>query len=129
MQQLLLPTNEFISSNTTLVCHIFILYSSRQYFYKILLTFFISLLTYPYCFRQLFYRHIPTPAAAKDISPADTAAKLAELVALGRSRISQIFLHWTAGHYVQLYDDHHFNIDAGGHGMQKAAPLFKRAAF
>jgi len=42
LQQLLLPTNEFISSNTTLICHIFILYSSRQYFYKILQTFFIS---------------------------------------------------------------------------------------
>ena len=37
--------------------------------------------------------------------PLLTAAKLAELVALGHNRISQIYLHWTAGRYAQLYDD------------------------
>ena len=47
-------------------------------------------------------------------APLLTAAKLAELVALGHNRISQIYLHWTAGHYGQLYDDYHFNIDADG---------------
>lgn len=44
-------------------------------------------------------------------APLLTAAKLAELVALGHNRISQIYLHWTAGRYGQLYDDYHFNID------------------
>ena len=47
-------------------------------------------------------------------APLLTAAKLAELVALGRNRISQIYLHWTAGRYGQLYDDYHFNINADG---------------
>lgn len=47
-------------------------------------------------------------------APLLTAAKLAELVALGHNRISQIYLHWTAGRYGQLYDDYHFNIDAAG---------------
>lgn len=47
-------------------------------------------------------------------APLLTAAKLAELVALGHNRISQIYLHWTAGRYGQLYDDYHFNIDADG---------------
>ncbi|MDO5380212.1 MAG: hypothetical protein Q4E98_04995 [Acidaminococcaceae bacterium] len=32
-------------------------------------------------------------------TPLLTAAALAELVALGRNRISQIYLHWTAGRY------------------------------
>lgn len=40
-------------------------------------------------------------------APLLTAAKLAELVALGHNRISQIYLHWTAGRYGQLYDDYH----------------------
>ena len=47
-------------------------------------------------------------------APLLTAAKLAELVALGHNRISQIYLHWTAGRYGQVYDDYHLNIDADG---------------
>lgn len=43
-----------------------------------------------------------------------TDAKLQELTALGRNRIAQIYLHWTAGRYGELYDDYHFNIDADG---------------
>ena len=52
-----------------------------------------------------------------------TAAKLAELVALGHNRISQIYLHWTAGRYAQLYDDYHFNIDADGSIYQTCTQL------
>ena len=52
-----------------------------------------------------------------------TAAKLAELVALGHNRISQIYLHWTAGRYGQLYDDYHFNIDADGSVYQTCTQL------
>lgn len=29
-------------------------------------------------------------------------------------RISRIYLHWTAGHYGQAYDDYHLNIDRDG---------------
>ena len=56
-------------------------------------------------------------------APLLTAAKLAELVALGHNRISQIYLHWTAGHYGQLYDDYHFNIDADGSIYQTCTQL------
>ena len=62
-------------------------------------------------------------------APLLTAAKLAELAALGRNRISQIYLHWTAGRYGQLYDDHHFNIDAGGMVCKKQPPCLKRLLF
>ena len=55
-----------------------------------------------------------------------TAAKLAELVALGHNRISQIYLHWTAGSYGQLYDDYHFNIDADGSIYQTCTQLTER---
>lgn len=55
--------------------------------------------------------------------PQLTAAKLAELVALGHNRISQIYLHWTAGRYGQLYDDYHFNIDADGSIYQTCTQL------
>ena len=56
-------------------------------------------------------------------APLLTAAKLAELVALGHNRISQIYLHWTAGRYGQLYDDYHFNIDADGSVYQTCTQL------
>lgn len=47
-------------------------------------------------------------------TPVLTTARLRELTALGRNRIMQIYLHWTAGRYGELYDDYHFNIDADG---------------
>ena len=56
-------------------------------------------------------------------TPLLTAAALAELIALGRNRISQIYLHWTAGRYGQLYDDYHFNIDADGSVYQTCTQL------
>ena len=35
-------------------------------------------------------------------APLLTAAKLADLIALGHNRISQIYLHWTAGRYASF---------------------------
>ncbi len=29
-------------------------------------------------------------------------------------KVKKIYLHWTAGHYGQVYDDYHINIDADG---------------
>ena len=54
-------------------------------------------------------------------APLLTAAKLAELVALGHNRISQIYLHWTAGRYGQLYDDYHCHPV----GSQQPDPQFR----
>lgn len=34
--------------------------------------------------------------------------------ALSAGRQVKIYLHWTAGHYGQFYDDYHINIDADG---------------
>ena len=56
-------------------------------------------------------------------TPLLTAARLTELAALGRNRISQLYLHWTAGRYGQLYDDYHFNIDADGSIYQTCTQL------
>lgn len=50
----------------------------------------------------------------KAATPVLTTAKLRDLTVLGRNRIAQIYLHWTAGRYGELYDDYHFNIDADG---------------
>ncbi len=46
--------------------------------------------------------------------PVLTEDRLRELTALGRNRITQLYLHWTAGRYGELYDYYHFNIDADG---------------
>lgn len=46
--------------------------------------------------------------------PVLTEDRLWELTALGRNRITQLYLHWTAGRYGELYDYYHFNIDADG---------------
>ena len=64
-------------------------------------------------------------------APLLTAAKLSELVALGHNRISQIYLHWTAGRYGQLYDDYHFNIDVDGSVYQTCitAEILSSASF
>ncbi|WP_455651294.1 hypothetical protein, partial [Phascolarctobacterium sp.] len=44
-------------------------------------------------------RSITTMQMQTSSTPLMTAAALAELVALGRNRISQSYLHWTAGRY------------------------------
>ena len=40
--------------------------------------------------------------------------KLAEVAKRSRGKINRIYLHWTAGHYDDVYDDYHINIGAGG---------------
>lgn len=56
-------------------------------------------------------------------APLLTAASLTALTALGRNRIYEIYLHWTAGRYGQLFDDYHFNIDADGSVYQTCQRL------
>lgn len=53
-----------------------------------------------------------------------TAAELAEIakaskealrqIAQTQGRNTMIYLHWSAGHYHQFYDDYHINIDDDG---------------
>lgn len=40
--------------------------------------------------------------------------QVAVMAQAARGRIVQIYLHWTAGRYGQVYDDYHLNIDADG---------------
>lgn len=40
--------------------------------------------------------------------------KLAEVAKRSRGKINRIYLHWTAGHYDDVYDDYHINIGTGG---------------
>lgn len=39
----------------------------------------------------------------------DVIAKMAE-----KANIKRVYLHWTAGHYGQVYDDYHISIDSDG---------------
>lgn len=43
-----------------------------------------------------------------------TLPQIASLAAIAHNRIAQIYLHWTAGRYGQIYSDYHLNIDADG---------------
>lgn len=43
-----------------------------------------------------------------------THKELLTLAQFAKGSIKHIYLHWTAGHYHQAYDDYHFNIDADG---------------
>lgn len=40
--------------------------------------------------------------------------RLAEVAARSRGKINRIYLHWTAGHYADVYDDYHINIGRDG---------------
>lgn len=40
--------------------------------------------------------------------------QLAGLARSARGSISRLYLHWTAGHYDDVYDDYHLNIGPGG---------------
>ena len=40
--------------------------------------------------------------------------QLAAVAGCSRGHITQLYLHWTAGRYGQVYDDYHLNIDADG---------------
>ena len=68
---------------------------------------------------------VPVPAAAFDIRKGGTAmlaeqpqiislTQLAVVAGCSRDHITQLYLHWTAGRYGQVYDDYHLNIDADG---------------
>ncbi len=49
------------------------------------------------------------------VNPVQISYKrLAEVAARSRGQINRIYLHWTAGHYDDVYDDYHINIGAGG---------------
>lgn len=43
-----------------------------------------------------------------------TEEELIRLAKRAKGRITTIYLHWTAGHYGQVYDDYHLNIDRDG---------------
>ena len=43
-----------------------------------------------------------------------TNRELAALAMQAKGRISRLYLHWTAGHYEDVYDDYHLNIGPGG---------------
>ena len=49
--------------------------------------------------------------------------QVAVMAQAAKGRIAQIYLHWTAGRYGQLYDDYHFNIDADGSIYQTCTQL------
>ena len=64
---------------------------------------------------------VPVPAAAFDIRKGGTAmlaeqsqiislTQLAVVAGCSRDHITQLYLHWTAGRYGQVYDDYHLNI-------------------
>ena len=43
-----------------------------------------------------------------------TTHELLDLATNAKGSIKRIFLHWTAGHYGQYFDDYHLNIDRNG---------------
>ena len=43
-----------------------------------------------------------------------TENELRQMARRAKGRITRIYLHWTAGHYGQVYDDYHLNIDKDG---------------
>lgn len=45
-----------------------------------------------------------------------------------RYEIDRIYLHWTAGHYGQAYDDYHFNIDRDGAVHKTCGSLTEKKA-
>ena len=58
--------------------------------------------------------------------PAPLTITHRQLYILGcqaRGQIKAIYLHWTAGHYGQAYDDYHLNIDRDGSIYQTCTKL------
>ena len=43
-----------------------------------------------------------------------TEAKIKRMAKQAKGRIATIYLHWTAGHYGQVFDDYHLCIDQDG---------------
>ena len=52
-----------------------------------------------------------------------TLPQIASLAACAHNRIAQIYLHWTAGRYGQIYSDYHLNIDADAPSTAPAPAL------
>lgn len=52
--------------------------------------------------------------------------QLAAVAGCSRDHITQLYLHWTAGRYGQVYDDYHLNIDADGTVYQAPAACQQR---
>ena len=50
-----------------------------------------------------------------DVDPQTvTNRELAALALQDKGRVNRLYLHWTAGHYEDVYDDYHLNIGLGG---------------
>lgn len=52
--------------------------------------------------------------------------QVAVMAQAAKGRIVQIYLHWTAGRYGQVYDDYHLNIDADGTIYRSCTSLTER---
>ena len=55
----------------------------------------------------------------------------AEIISMAKScchEIDHIYLHWTAGHYGQAYDDYHLNIDKDGTVYRTCRSLTEKKA-
>ena len=50
---------------------------------------------------------------ANDLSPR-SMQEIAEMAEDARGYVDRVYLHWTAGHYGQIYDDYHVSIDHDG---------------
>ena len=57
-----------------------------------------------------------------------TENELFELAKQARGRITAIYLHWTAGHYGQVFDDYHLCIDQDGTVYATCDDLCERKA-
>ena len=57
-----------------------------------------------------------------------TEKELFELAKQARGRITAIYLHWTAGHYGQVFDDYHLCIDQDGTVYATCDDLCERKA-
>ena len=49
----------------------------------------------------------------EDLTPV-SMEELQEIIKNARGGIDRLYLHWTAGHYGQIYDDYHVSIDEDG---------------
>ena len=57
-----------------------------------------------------------------------TLEELKTMTINARGYIDKIYLHWTAGHYGQFFDDYHINIDADGSIYVSTDDLTERKA-
>ena len=55
--------------------------------------------------------------------------KLAEVAKRSRGKINRIYLHWTAGHYDDVYDDYHINTKKIYHSQKFFKYFFAAGKF